>query len=99
MDCSRRWIGIDGDFGGEMSKEKFERTKPIVNVGTIGHVDHGKTKLTSAVATAIAANLARKSVDDVNEKLTRGLTKEREDWRKWRQSGSKGKIVINGVRR
>ena len=97
MDCSRRWIGIDGDFGGEMSKEKFERTKPVVNVGTIGHVDHGKTKLTAAVATAIAANLACKSVDDVNEKLTRGLTKEREDWRKWRQSNSNGKSVINGV--
>ena len=85
--------------GGLMSKEKFERTKPVVNVGTIGHVDHGKTKLAEAVATAIAANLARKLVDDVNEKLTRGLTKEREDWRKWRQSGSKGKSVINGVRR
>lgn len=40
-----------------MSKEKFERTKPVVNVGTIGHVDHGKAKLT-AVVTAIAANLA-----------------------------------------
>ena len=82
-----------------MSKDKFERTKPVVNVGTIGHVDHGKTKLTAAVATAIAANLARKSVDDVNEKLTRELTKERDDWRKWRQSGNKGKSVINGVRR
>ena len=82
-----------------MSKDKFERTKPVVNVGTIGHVDHGKTKLTAAVATAIAANLARKSVDDVNEKLTRELTKERDDWRKWRQSGNKGKRVINGVRR
>ena len=79
-----------------MSKEKFERTKPVVNVGTIGHVDHGKTKLTAAVATAIAANLARKSIDDVNEKLTRGLTKERNDWRKWRQSGSKNKSLING---
>ena len=97
MDCFRHWIGVDGDF--EMSKEKFERTKPVVNVGTIGHVDHGKTKLTAAVATAIAANLASKSVDDVNEKLTRGLTKERDDWRKWRQSGSKYKSVINGVRR
>ena len=81
-----------------MSKEKFERTKPVVNVGTIGHVDHGKTKLTAA-ATAIAANLACKSVDDVNEKLTRGLTKERDDWRKWRQSGCKNNNVINGVRR
>ena len=85
--------------GGLMIKEKFERTKPVVNVGTIGHVDHGKTKLTAAVATAIAANLARKSVDDINEKLTRGLTKERNDWCKWRQSGSKNKSLINGVRR
>ena len=32
-----------------MSKEKFERTKPHVNVGTIGHVDHGKTTLTAAI--------------------------------------------------
>ena len=32
-----------------MAKEKFERTKPHVNVGTIGHVDHGKTTLTSAI--------------------------------------------------
>ncbi len=35
-----------------MSKEKFERTKPHVNVGTIGHVDHGKTTLTAAITTA-----------------------------------------------
>ena len=33
-----------------MAKEKFERTKPHVNVGTIGHVDHGKTTLTAAIA-------------------------------------------------
>ena len=32
-----------------MAKEKFERTKPHVNIGTIGHVDHGKTTLTSAI--------------------------------------------------
>ena len=79
-----------------MSKEKFERTKPVVNVGTIGHVDHGKAELTATVVTAIAANLARKSIDDANEKLTRELTKERDDWRKWRQSGSKNKSLING---
>ena len=34
-----------------MAKEKFERTKPHVNVGTIGHVDHGKTTLTAAICT------------------------------------------------
>ncbi len=37
-----------------MSKEKFERTKPHVNVGTIGHVDHGKTTLTAAITTVLA---------------------------------------------
>lgn len=41
-----------------MSKEKFERTKPYVNVGTIGHVDHGKTTLTVALTAALAAVLA-----------------------------------------
>ncbi|HTL69919.1 MAG TPA: GTP-binding protein, partial [Candidatus Eisenbacteria bacterium] len=37
-----------------MSKEKFERTKPHVNIGTIGHVDHGKTTLTAAITTVLA---------------------------------------------
>ncbi len=37
-----------------MSKEKFERTKPHVNVGTIGHVDHGKTTLTAAITKVLA---------------------------------------------
>ena len=37
-----------------MSKEKFERTKPHVNVGTISHVDHGKTTLTAAITTVLA---------------------------------------------
>ncbi|HWP94595.1 MAG TPA: GTP-binding protein, partial [Gammaproteobacteria bacterium] len=38
-----------------MSKAKFERTKPHVNVGTIGHVDHGKTTLTAALTKVMAA--------------------------------------------
>ena len=37
-----------------MTKEKFERIKPHVNVGTIGHVDHGKTTLTAAITTTMA---------------------------------------------
>ena len=37
-----------------MSKEKFERTKPHVNVGTIGHVDHGKTTLTAAITKCLS---------------------------------------------
>ncbi|MCM2343488.1 MAG: GTP-binding protein, partial [Alphaproteobacteria bacterium] len=37
-----------------MAKEKFERNKPHVNIGTIGHVDHGKTTLTAAIATVLS---------------------------------------------
>ncbi len=37
-----------------MAKDKFERTKPHVNVGTIGHVDHGKTTLTAAITTVLS---------------------------------------------
>jgi len=37
-----------------MAKEKFERTKPHVNIGTIGHVDHGKTTLTAAISAVLA---------------------------------------------
>ena len=40
-----------------MAKGKFERTKPHVNVGTIGHVDHGKTTLTAAIATVLAREM------------------------------------------
>lgn len=47
----------------------------------------------------IEAGFARKAVDDESKRLIRGLTKEREDWRMWRQSGSKNKSLINGVRR
>ena len=82
-----------------MKKEKFERTKPVVNVGTIGHVEHGKTMLTVAVTTALAKSLAKKAVDDVAVRLTQGLAKERDDWRKWRQSSDKGNSVINGAGR
>ncbi|MEN6614649.1 MAG: GTP-binding protein, partial [Armatimonadota bacterium] len=38
----------------DMAKQRFERTKPHVNIGTIGHVDHGKTTLTAAITAALA---------------------------------------------
>ena len=38
-----------------MAKQKFERTKPHLNVGTIGHIDHGKTTLTAAITMVLAA--------------------------------------------
>ena len=62
-----------------MAKQKFERTKPHVNVGTIGHVDHGKTTLTSAITKVLGeAGLANyrpfDSIDNAPEEKARGLT-------------------------
>ena len=41
-----------------MAKEKYDRSKPHVNIGTIGHVDHGKTTLTAAITTVFGTSLA-----------------------------------------
>ena len=62
-----------------MSKEKFERTKPHVNVGTIGHVDHGKTTLTASITKCMASKgLAQDTdfdqIDNAPEERERGIT-------------------------
>jgi elongation factor Tu len=62
-----------------MAKEKFERTKPHVNVGTIGHVDHGKTTTTAAISKVLSdAGLAEKvdfeNIDQAPEERERGIT-------------------------
>ena len=62
-----------------MAKEKFERTKPHVNVGTIGHVDHGKTTLTAAISKTLASSgLAEQmefdQIDNAPEEKERGIT-------------------------
>ena len=63
-----------------MAKEKFERTKPHVNVGTIGHVDHGKTTLTAAITQVLAENdptaqvRTFDSIDNAPEEKERGIT-------------------------
>ncbi|CAH1250743.1 TUFM [Branchiostoma lanceolatum] len=62
-----------------MSKVKFERTKPHVNVGTIGHVDHGKTTLTAAICTTLAKTYGGEakdftSIDNSPEERERGIT-------------------------
>jgi len=63
-----------------MAKEKFERTKPHVNVGTIGHVDHGKTTLTSAITLVLSKGgtatgfRSFDSIDNAPEEKARGLT-------------------------
>ena len=62
-----------------MAKEKFERTKPHVNIGTIGHVDHGKTTLTSAITMYLAKKgqaqaMAYDQIDKAPEEKERGIT-------------------------
>ena len=62
-----------------MAKETFERTKPHVNIGTIGHVDHGKTTLTAAITQVLAAGGTAKersfdSIDNAPEERERGIT-------------------------
>ncbi|TAK75040.1 MAG: elongation factor Tu [Gammaproteobacteria bacterium] len=62
-----------------MSKQVFERTKPHVNVGTIGHVDHGKTTLTAALATLLAKKYGGEAkgydqIDNAPEEKARGIT-------------------------
>ncbi|WP_083172596.1 elongation factor Tu [secondary endosymbiont of Trabutina mannipara] len=62
-----------------MSKEKFQRTKPHINVGTIGHVDHGKTTLTAAITTVLAKAYggnarACEQIDNAPEEKARGIT-------------------------
>ena len=63
-----------------MAKEKFERTKPHVNIGTIGHVDHGKTTLTAAITKTLSLKngnvefLAYDQIDNAPEERARGIT-------------------------
>src|SRR3989338_4563163 len=62
-----------------MSKEKFDRKKPHVNVGTIGHVDHGKTTLTAAITSVLAKKGMAKAkkydeIDAAPEERERGIT-------------------------
>ena len=63
-----------------MAKAKFERTKPHCNIGTIGHVDHGKTTLTAAITKVLAARVAGneatdfENIDKAPEERERGIT-------------------------
>ena len=62
-----------------MAKQRFERTKPHVNIGTIGHVDHGKTTLTAAIATVLSKHFGGEAkdyaaIDNAPEEKARGIT-------------------------
>src|SRR5262245_37684953 len=83
--AAARWAGASEAPGGarhrgdRMAKGKFERTKPHVNVGTIGHVDHGKTTLTAAITQrqskkGMADFVPFDQIDKAPEERERGIT-------------------------
>src|SRR3989338_161085 len=57
-----------------MAKAKFERNKPHINIGTIGHVDHGKTTLTAAITKYFGEFRAYDQIDGAPEERARGIT-------------------------
>ena len=76
-----------------MAKEKFDRSKPHVNIGTIGHVDHGKTTLTAAITTVLAKNGLSElrsfdSIDNAPEEKERGITINTSDRKSTRLNSS-----------
>jgi elongation factor Tu len=72
-------IQVDYRSEQKVAKEKFERDKPHVNVGTIGHIDHGKTTLTAAITTVLAEKMGGEArsfeeIDNAPEEKERGIT-------------------------
>src|SRR3970282_2090901 len=79
--CQRRPAALRFSVQKEipMAKEKFDRSKPHVNVGTIGHIDHGKTTLTAAITKVLALKKqaefrACNQIDNAPEERERGIT-------------------------
>jgi elongation factor Tu len=75
------WAQVHADTGAnqKVAKQKFERDKPHVNVGTIGHIDHGKTTLTAAITSVLAEKgnaeaRSFESIDNAPEEKARGIT-------------------------
>jgi len=82
-----------------MAKEKFERNKPHVNIGTIGHIDHGKTTLTAAITKVLSKHnpkvqfRAFDSIDNAPEERERGIT-----WSTRRPTGTTRTWIVRGMR-
>ena len=63
-----------------MAKEKFNRSKPHVNIGTIGHVDHGKTTLTAAITKYFGKYVSYENIDKAPEEKARGIQDTFAQW-------------------
>ena len=87
-----------------MSKEKFDRSKPHVNIGTIGHVDHGKTTLTAAITKVLGKNnpkvqfVAFDQIDKAPEEKARGSRSRRRTWSMRRRRGTTRTWTVRGTR-
>ena len=84
-----------------MAKQKYERTKPHLNVGTIGHVDHGKTTLTAAITMVLAQGNPKiavrdyGSIDNAPEERERGITSKAQAVQMDYQSKSGNEYIYN----
>jgi translation elongation factor EF-Tu-like GTPase len=86
-----------------MAKEKFARTKPHVNVGTIGHVDHGKTTLTAALTKVMAEKFggeftAYDQIDKAPEERAAASRLRRRTWSTRARSGTTRTSIVLGTR-
>ena len=86
---------IQGQIRGyRMAKEKFDRSKPHVNIGTIGHIDHGKTTLTAAITSVLAKHDAKNvvrsfdSIDNAPRSASGGSRSRRRTWSTRRRTGT-----------
>ena len=73
-----------------MAKAKFERTKPHCNIGTIGHVDHGKTTLTAAITKVLAERVAGNTATDFENMLNRPLSTSNKSPRRKSMAAKRG---------
>ncbi len=87
-----------------MAKEKFDRSKPHVNVGTIGHVDHGKTTLTAAITKVLQKHNPKIQFRSFDRSTTRrrrkreGSRSRRRTWSTRRRSGTTRTWIVLGTR-
>jgi translation elongation factor EF-Tu-like GTPase len=86
-----------------MAKAKFERTKPHCNIGTIGHIDHGKTTLTAAITKVLAEAgtaqfIAFDQIDKAPEEKARGSRSTRPTWSTRRRTATMLTSIARGTR-